>query len=92
MSAIRQIMLSLLALIFGLGFVIVFKALLLRPPPAELEPCHINESDYIALGHASIERFQQALQFQTVTRGRHLYDHEQLNGLVEHMITCKSES
>jgi len=90
MSAIRRIVLSLLATIIGLGIVVIFNTLSLQPPPAELEPCHINESDYIALCQSSIERFQRALQFQTVTRGKHHYDREQLNGFIEHIISSKS--
>lgn len=86
MKTVHQFAVLILSAIIGLLTVVVVKTLLLHPPPHESEPCHVNESDFIALEPSMVGRFQQALRFQTISQSVGDYSEEQLNRFVEFII------
>ena len=82
---------SLLFLIFSIVLVIVIvRTFTLAPRKISAPECKPYDTDFIKADRDVVQRFQQALQFQTISYSPHVYNRDELVKLREFIIKCKA--
>jgi len=79
LSIIRK---CLLCLTLVLTFIILLRTLTLVPPFSPAEDCRSNDTDYIGLDQACLQRFKQAIRYPTVSIGDGTEDRQPLSDII----------